>query len=339
MDKTEDVEILFRRGFFGKGTLSRSEPTWRARRIDMIKGGECESTFPSPPFLSASCGRGSACEVCGIDCLAVAAEKIREKRRLERKQFKIDRAAAMLDAAKAAEAVITTGQAPSSHCPPQDDPREEEEEDERDQGLGEGEGDEEDIASPATTTISTPGVIDINTLTPQTFLVRPTRPDANRNRGRNAFKRKLKPKPTSTVPTLPLPTDSVPIDVPSQAQPATGLTGTNVDPNSEAVSAGVQSIVSDAPGVVDEDEFDERLVEELEHLQLSLEEAWFLSTALGVLKIHDPVTVSASYIGPKYTNSQAGQNLGQFFRLVILPLPSFGSITAPKRPCDAAPPG
>jgi len=35
----DDIEILFRRGFFGKGTLSRSEPTWRDRRLDAVRGG------------------------------------------------------------------------------------------------------------------------------------------------------------------------------------------------------------------------------------------------------------------------------------------------------------
>ena len=41
-DRT-DMDILFRRGFFGKGTLSRSEPTWRERRLDVLKGGSGES--------------------------------------------------------------------------------------------------------------------------------------------------------------------------------------------------------------------------------------------------------------------------------------------------------
>lgn len=35
-------EILFNSGFFGKGSLSRSEPSWRQRRVDLLKGGECE---------------------------------------------------------------------------------------------------------------------------------------------------------------------------------------------------------------------------------------------------------------------------------------------------------
>lgn len=40
--KREDMDILFCRGFFGKGTLSRSEATWRDRRVDLVKGGDCE---------------------------------------------------------------------------------------------------------------------------------------------------------------------------------------------------------------------------------------------------------------------------------------------------------
>jgi tRNA-splicing endonuclease subunit Sen2 len=40
------------------------------------------------------------------------------------------------------------------------------------------------------------------------------------------------------------------------------------------------------------DEYED-LIEEMEHLQLSLEEAWFLSAALGVLKVYDPATVSS----------------------------------------------
>jgi tRNA-splicing endonuclease subunit Sen2 len=40
------------------------------------------------------------------------------------------------------------------------------------------------------------------------------------------------------------------------------------------------------------DEYED-LIEVMEHLQLSLEEAWFLSAALGVLKVYDPATVSS----------------------------------------------
>jgi tRNA-splicing endonuclease subunit Sen2 len=36
----------------------------------------------------------------------------------------------------------------------------------------------------------------------------------------------------------------------------------------------------------------EEMVQEMEHLQLGTEEAWFLAAGLGVLKVYDPVTVS-----------------------------------------------
>lgn len=33
-----DTNILWQRGFFGKGNLSRSEPSWLARRINQLNG-------------------------------------------------------------------------------------------------------------------------------------------------------------------------------------------------------------------------------------------------------------------------------------------------------------
>jgi tRNA-splicing endonuclease subunit Sen2 len=39
----EAMETLFNRGFFGKGTLSRSDPNWRSRRVELLKGGSGES--------------------------------------------------------------------------------------------------------------------------------------------------------------------------------------------------------------------------------------------------------------------------------------------------------
>lgn len=39
---SEDMETLFNRGFFGKGTLSRSEPSWHSRRADLVRGGSGE---------------------------------------------------------------------------------------------------------------------------------------------------------------------------------------------------------------------------------------------------------------------------------------------------------
>ncbi|KIK49263.1 hypothetical protein CY34DRAFT_797219 [Suillus luteus UH-Slu-Lm8-n1] len=70
-----DATLLWQRGFFGKGDLSRSEPSWLARQINarQMKG---------KGFTS---------------------EEITAKRRAERKQFKLDRAKAMAAAAAEAE--------------------------------------------------------------------------------------------------------------------------------------------------------------------------------------------------------------------------------------------
>lgn len=38
----EGMEVLFNRGFFGKGTLSRSDPSWRKRRMEQVRGGDGE---------------------------------------------------------------------------------------------------------------------------------------------------------------------------------------------------------------------------------------------------------------------------------------------------------
>jgi hypothetical protein len=54
----------------------------------------------------------------------------------------------------------------------------------------------------------------------------------------------------------------------------------------------VDDVDDEVEALPEEEEFDDSLIEEMEHLQLSLEEAWFLSTAIGVLKILDPETVS-----------------------------------------------
>ncbi|TDL23673.1 hypothetical protein BD410DRAFT_145085 [Rickenella mellea] len=76
-----DSLILWRRGFFGKGNLSRSEPSWHARQVNQraIAGG------------------------------VSTAEEITAKRRAERKQFKLDRAAALAAAAQEAEAAFAAG--------------------------------------------------------------------------------------------------------------------------------------------------------------------------------------------------------------------------------------
>ena len=218
----------------------------------------------------------------------MAAEKIREKRRIERKQFKIDRAEAMLTAAKAAEAVLVSGRMPNG---------EEDvegsvlgiEEDVRDNELELLDEEEEErpdmdklrlssnSPAPSVATTTTTAPMDLSSLTPQTFLVRPTRPDSNRNRGRKAFRRKPpNPPPSQNVTASSL--DPIP----------NGAAGTTV--------AGTDNFKPEEieEELIEEDPFDESVIEDMEHLQLSLEEAWFLSAGIGVLRIYDPTTVSAN---------------------------------------------
>jgi tRNA-splicing endonuclease subunit Sen2 len=169
----------------------------------------------------------------------------------------------MLDAAKMAEEVLVTGQAPSTA----------------------GQDEEEEVAegrssspTPSTSTVATTAV-DVSHLTPQTYLVRPTRPDANRNRGRNAFKRRPAPPPAAAAPgadsVTPQAADGSSTSTPVQPTPRKAETTNDVDDEVDALP-----------------EVDDSIIEEMEHLQLSLEEAWFLSSALGVLKIYDPATVN-----------------------------------------------
>ncbi|KAG2158294.1 uncharacterized protein EDB93DRAFT_657958 [Suillus bovinus] len=70
-----DATLLWQRGFFGKGDLSRSEPSWLARQINARK----------------------------MKGKALTSEEITAKRRAERKQFKLDRAKAIAAAAAEAE--------------------------------------------------------------------------------------------------------------------------------------------------------------------------------------------------------------------------------------------
>lgn len=69
---------LWQRGFFGKGDLSRSEPSWLARQVNARKQARTGLT----------------------------SEEVTAKRRAERKQFKLDRARAMAAAAAEAEAAF-----------------------------------------------------------------------------------------------------------------------------------------------------------------------------------------------------------------------------------------
>lgn len=98
----KDAMILWRRGFFGKGDLSRSEPSWYTRQVNArneaaASGGKCASD-------------GVFSCVSTIDLmLALTSEEIREKRRAERKQFKLDRARALAQAAEEAENAFKEG--------------------------------------------------------------------------------------------------------------------------------------------------------------------------------------------------------------------------------------
>lgn len=220
---------------------------------------------------------------------------MREKRRLERKQFKIDRAAAMLDAAKTAEAVLVTGQAPtlpneaggSVDADADADAREEEDETETAAIIG------ADVARPSSPTPSsstTATAIDVSSLTPQTYLVRPTRPDANRNRGRKAFKRKPPaPAPAqSNVNATQAGTTEAATSARASADTLAAAPPTMPLPTVPQAEVDVDDEVDPLP---EDDELEEELIGEMEHLQLSLEEAWFLSSAVGVLRIYDPATV------------------------------------------------
>ncbi|KAH9975894.1 hypothetical protein BGW80DRAFT_1295149 [Lactifluus volemus] len=76
-----DRIILWRHGFFGKGNLSRSEPSWLLRQSNIRSAASTQTT----------------------------SEEVTAKRRAERKQFKSDRARAMAAAAAEAEAAFVEG--------------------------------------------------------------------------------------------------------------------------------------------------------------------------------------------------------------------------------------
>lgn len=189
----------------------------------------------------------------------------------------------MLDAAKAAEAVIVTGQTEQPSLD-QEDGGDDEDEDEAFALAKKEAGDTPDgRSSPTLTTASTAitdSAIDLNTLTAQTFLVRPTRPETNRNRGKKAFKRRPPPQTPATDPAVPAAAVTVPVETPAQPEPALQRDGDVDEDEDDDGSAS---------------EFDEDIVQEMEVLHLSLEEAWFLSVALGVLRIHDKASVSLSF--------------------------------------------
>ncbi|KAG2011385.1 tRNA-intron endonuclease [Coprinopsis cinerea AmutBmut pab1-1] len=75
----EDSMVLWRRGFFGKGNLSRSEPSWLSRQLNIRKAAQGKQ---------------------------LTSEEITARRRAERKQFKLDRARAIAAVAQEAEEIF-----------------------------------------------------------------------------------------------------------------------------------------------------------------------------------------------------------------------------------------
>ncbi|KAG6381574.1 hypothetical protein JVT61DRAFT_168 [Boletus reticuloceps] len=102
----KDAMILWQRGFFGKGDLSRSEPSWLARQINARKLAK----------------KG-----------LMTSEEVTAKRRAERKQFKLDRAKAMAAAAAEAEVAFQQGHCHDVTQPEQDVSRVEEDDGEDDE--------------------------------------------------------------------------------------------------------------------------------------------------------------------------------------------------------------
>jgi tRNA-splicing endonuclease subunit Sen2 len=205
----------------------------------------------------------------------------------------------MLDAAKKAEAVLTTGVLPqgvefvadgpvavvsSSAGAAGEDALAVVEEDVSVTEVSEIATPAEEVSRSASPAPSAATAADFTALLPegtkltaQTFLVRPTRPDANRNRGKKPFKRR-------------------PAGPAGPGAAAAAATTASASP-STPTPAPAARIPTPAPAAEEEDssDSDDELVAEMEHLQLSYQEAWFLSS-LGVLKVFDPEV--ASYIPP-----------------------------------------
>lgn len=92
--------IFWRRGFFGKGDLSRSEPSWLSRQINIRKtGGKRTSLF-------AKCLK-TEIYISPLDTEPTS-EEITARRRAERRQFKVDRARAIAAVAEEAEIIFAT---------------------------------------------------------------------------------------------------------------------------------------------------------------------------------------------------------------------------------------
>ena len=88
--------VLWQRGFFGKGDLSRSEPSWLARQMNAKRQGRTGRSCRARIIYVSMYNR----------ILGLTSEEVTAKRRAERRQFKLDRARAMAAAAAEAEAAF-----------------------------------------------------------------------------------------------------------------------------------------------------------------------------------------------------------------------------------------
>lgn len=100
---SKDSMILWQRGFFGKGNLSRSEPSWFARQVNQRQTGTRRTYFN--PYLIPTVTESTS--------VVSTAEEVTARRRAERKQFKLDRARALAAAAQEAEAAFAAGRTAS----------------------------------------------------------------------------------------------------------------------------------------------------------------------------------------------------------------------------------
>lgn len=96
----EQSLILWRRGFFGKGDLSRSEPSWLARQINIRKSGGKRAVFIAIIYILLLNH--------SMTFLELTSEEVTARRRAERKQFKLDRARAIAAVAEEAETIFAT---------------------------------------------------------------------------------------------------------------------------------------------------------------------------------------------------------------------------------------
>ncbi len=240
-----DRNILFERGFFGKGNLSRSDPSWWKRRVKVLQGGNSESRIMLRVSPTRPLNHGPS--------TAITAEEVTAMRRRERKQFKIDRAQAMLNASLAAEAILRGTSTPGTPATPSEPlPGSEEAEAMTEQSVDTGSDrkllDSELYELPE----------GVTRLTPQTFLQRPTRPGV---------------RPAGLLrPTPP---------------PAATSTG----------EAAAKVLEGDglAEGLAKAEELGEK---DQEHLQLNLEEAFFLCWAIGCLRVLHKEEVSCICLFP-----------------------------------------